>query len=504
MNIKEAKKWIIDNCFVSCGNKLNRWKEKEALKLLHDFQGNSYGEKVYLILNESNKPFCECGSELKFRGLKEGYAVYCSRKCSGVYGAKKSSTTKKEKYKNKDSKKAFLEKQQNTKLLKYGDGNFNNREKAASTCLQRYGVNNPSQSHLVINKIIDAKRNSSPFADGYILTHLSYDVILCLNNAAWLRDAVDCIGVYELAKVLNCSVTTIYRRCSAYNIEFDNTSSYEKDLRFFLDELGVDYITNDRNICHPKELDILIPFHNIAIEMDGIYWHSEQAGKDRNYHLNKTAECEQRGIQLFHIFSNEWIMKNDIWKSVIKNALGIADIKIGARKTICKKITYMDAAVFCDENHLQGSSNSSINYGLFYEDGLVSVMTFSKARFSKASWELQRFCSKKNHMVYGAASKLLKAFCADNNGSIVSYANRRWSIGNLYEKLGFKFLHDSSPNYFWTNDYMNLESRNKYQKHKLESILNRYNSNLTEAQNMQSNGYDRIWDSGNKVYILDK
>lgn len=109
-----------------------------------------------------------------------------------------------------------------------------------------------------------------------------------------------------------------------------------------------------------------------------------------------------------------------------------------------------------------------------------------------------------NHQIYGAASKLLNHFKKYHNGSIISYANRRWSVGNLYTKLNFKFIHNSSPNYFYWKKGINiLESRNKYQKHKLRYILKYFNEDLSEYQNMLNNGYDRIWDSGNKVYILN-
>ena len=144
---------------------------------------------------------------------------------------------------------------------------------------------------------------------------------------------------------------------------------------------------------------------------------------------------------------------------------------------------------------------------MFYKDELVAVMTFSKARFSDAEYELQRFCSKVGFVIYGAASKLLKYFRNEYKGRIISYANRRWSTGNLYKKLGFDFIHDSEPNYFYFKNYgcsskFVLESRNKYQKHKLINILEKYNNKLSEWDNMTLNGYDRIFDSGNKVYML--
>ena len=70
---------------------------------------------------------------------------------------------------------------------------------------------------------------------------------------------------------------------------------------------------NCRNIIAPLEIDIFIPSKNIAIEYDGLYWHSSNkfSGRtiEKKYHLNKTEQCLKKGIKLIHIFENEWILK---------------------------------------------------------------------------------------------------------------------------------------------------------------------------------------------------
>ena len=95
-------------------------------------------------------------------------------------------------------------------------------------------------------------------------------------------------------------------------------------------------------------------------------------------------------------------------------------------------------------------------------------MTFSKSRFSKKyEWEMVRFCNKLNYHIPGAASRLLKYFEKNwKPHSIVSYADRRWSTGNLYNALGFSLDHISPPNYwYFKTNMLYLESRVKYQKH---------------------------------------
>ena len=96
----------------------------------------------------------------------------------------------------------------------------------------------------------------------------------------------------------------------------------------------------------------------------------------------------------------------------------------------------------------------------------------------------------------GALSKLISHI---NSKSIISYVDLRYGTGKSYEKIGFKKLGQSKPNYFYTKNHKIRENRLKYQKHKLELILEQYDPNLTEWQNMQLNQFDRIWDCGNLI-----
>ena len=222
----------------------------------------------------------------------------------------------------------------------------------------------------------------------------------------------------------------------------------------------------------------------------------------------KTELCEKHGYQLLHVFENEWNSKREIVESRIKNLLGIYDRTVFARKCEVRNVPNPESLKFLDENHIQGGVNSSVNLGLYAKDELVSIMTFSKPRFDRRhEWELVRFCSKIGWHVPGAAGKLLKAFeRAYAPKSLVSYADRRWSTGKLYTALGFRLDHTSKPDYWYFKDRYVLESRVKYQKHKLSGLLEIYDENKTEIENMKANGYERIFDCGNyvfeKIYVV--
>lgn len=345
-----------------------------------------------------------------------------------------------------------------------------------------------------------------------------------LNKEYWEENFVEdgyflsekCAEYHNIAR----STVNSYFRQFKMNVPRKYDSHAEVELRnFLINECGVECSTRVKTILdNQKELDFYIPAYNIAIEYDGLLFHSRGAGmviencdKEPLYHYRKTAECLSKNIQLFHIFENEWLSPRtrEIWKSTIKNKLG-KSTRVYARKTQVVEITSSMAYEFCEENHLQGGCSALYNYGLMYNGDLIAVMVFNKSRFNKnVDWELVRLCSKKGYTVVGGASKLLSYFRKQHSGSIISYANLRWSKGGLYEKLGFKFSHRTQPNYFYFRMYdswhanLNLQSRQSFQKHKLKDKLEHFDPELTEVQNMFNNGYRQIFDCGNLVYIME-
>jgi hypothetical protein len=250
---------------------------------------------------------------------------------------------------------------------------------------------------------------------------------------------------------------------------------------FVTNHCSTNVLLHDRTIISPYELDIVIPEKKIAIEYCGLYWHSEYTGKDKDYHLNKLTACECRGYELITVFEDELVFNQDIVFSRILSLLDKCDNSIYARECLIKEIDSKQAYVFCNENHLRGyDSDSTIRLGAFYGKDLVSVMTFSKPSISKGHkfdnkglWELDRFCSRLNYRVVGIASKLLKYFEENYDWfRLLSYADRRWPIGNFYKKLGFSFVGVTKPNYWY--------------------IKNQKRTNIKTK-----NSCNRIWDCGN-------
>jgi len=284
-------------------------------------------------------------------------------------------------------------------------------------------------------------------------------------------------------------------------------SQPERDLISYISNLGMGCTHKDKSLIGPKELDIVIHSKKIAIEYCGLYWHSELMGKDRNYHLGKLKACEEKGYRLITIFEDEWNNNRRIVESRIERILCLTNNTIYARKTKVREISTQEAKRFCEENHLQGYTGSKIKIGLYYENNLISVMTFSKPSLSKGQknpkdgvWELSRFCSKLNYKVIGGASKLLAYFKRNYEWEeIFSYADRRWSNGDLYENIGFSLEGETPPNYWYSND-TNLKCKRLHRFALRKKNNEPYNATEIELRSQQ--GYYRIWDCGSLKYGL--
>lgn len=302
------------------------------------------------------------------------------------------------------------------------------------------------------------------------------------------------------------------RRCPKCS-KVKKFSNGEKEILSFIKSLGVECIPNYRISGRGKELDIYVPSLSLGIEYDGQYWHSERMSNDKLNLFKKTEYFAKKDIRVIHILSSEWAIKSEIVKSRIKYLLNKVDTRIYARKTIFCEISSKEANEFLDNVHIQGKDRNLFKaYGLFYNESLVSVITYNKPRIitnninDGKSLEIGRFASALNLNIVAGFSKLLKNsldILSTEYSFIYTYADLKWSVGNVYESNGFTFDDITKPSYHYFRNDNELYHRSNFMKHKLSSKLDTFDPTITEYQNMVNNGYDRIWDCGNLKYILD-
>ena len=116
-------------------------------------------------------------------------------------------------------------------------------------------------------------------------------------------------------------------------------------------------------------------------------------------------------------------------------------------------------------------------------------------------YEMLRFCNKLNTSVIGGASKLFKYFTKNYNPiNIISYTDRSYYNGKVYELLGFNIKNITKPNYYYI---LNRKKYNNYNFRKNILIKEGYNKNKSEHEIMLERKIYRIYNSGNYKFTFN-
>lgn len=389
------------------------------------------------------------------------------------------------------------------------------QQKIKKTNKEKYGV----EHHLLISKEkylkrkkvtnisqlpeVQQKKKENALKKYGVLSqqrHLGPDAMKKLNDISYLKEH-DRAFIMKDTGVSQSHLSKLLLRTG---ISDGIKSKIEKEIYDFIKEhYDGSILQNKRTIVPGYELDLYLPDEKFAIEYHGLFWHSEQK-KGKKYHYNKNAKIKKHGIDLYEILENEWYEKSEIWKSMILNRLNKSK-KIFGRKCMIKTLTQDEEKMFFNKTHLQSYCPSTLCIGLVYDNEIQCAMSFKKPRFNKKyNWEILRFSNNLNHTVIGGASKLFTHFIKMYpNESIISYANCRYSSGNLYSQIGMAYEGQTPPNYFYIIDWKTLSNRVNFQKHKLKDKFENFDPSLTEYENCLNNGYDRFWDSGNLIFVLE-
>lgn len=282
------------------------------------------------------------------------------------------------------------------------------------------------------------------------------------------------------------------------------TSRGHQAILDFLQTHDLKIVTNDRTVLNGKEIDIYLPEKNIGIEYNGVYWHSEEAGKDNRYHYNKWLKAQEKDIQLIQIWEDEWNANPNLIKAMLLHKLGLSQQeKIYARKTEVVSLTKKDIEEFLIANHIQGYASGAYYYGLKEKTGkerIVSVLVLKKE--SSYVLNIIRYATAFN--VVGGFTKLISY--AQKNIEVhrfITFSDHCVSDGKLYENNGFIADKQIRPDY----RYIFKGKRLHKFGYRLERFRNdpnlRWEEGLTERELAKLNGLNRIWDAGKTRWVKD-
>jgi len=515
-------------------------------------------ETIFCILNniQQRPTCCKCGGFVHFTTFENGYNQYCW-KCGcvtnmqkaikekygvdniahleGINEKKKQTCRKRYGVDSSNQLESVKEKKKETLYKNYGDLGLSNpiiKERKIQTNLERYNVEHPTQTKEVQDK------KKATCKERYGVENVMYvESIQQKVSDSWYnnRDFVEYVKKlvdsreFDLVSEYTCAHDKITIKCRKCQTEFQiiwndfqqgqglcptcypqytGFSKPEEDIINFLSSKGIVGLERrNKQLISPFEIDILHKDKKIAIEYCGLWFHSSGQNSPRdlskNYQLDKLKMCQKLDYDLITIFEDEWILKEEIVKSKLLLFFGINSEfeRIHARKCQIKEIDFITKKLFLDSYHLQNDKVSTVNLGAFFDDQLVSVMTFLK--LDNDEWQLERYCCQTNYIIPGMFSKLLNFFKINFAWSkINTYADKRWSIGDVYLRNGFERINDTDPNYwYWGKGIKGRAHRLNFTRDKLKDLPN-YSESLTEFQIMALNKYSWVYDCGNIRFEL--
>lgn len=491
------------------------WLLKSLKNIFGDLPNN---ELLYLGLNPNIITTCNISNKRKtFINKNEGYAKFCSptKECVCYKEYAKEKRINDYKLFDDEKKKKRLENFKKTNILKFGvenpTKNQNIKNKIKETVKEKYGV----ESILFLKENIKKKNSietrnkiKNKFQEKYGVSELGFIKLgqeklnLLMNKEEFkqkiLKNDKNTTKIIEDLKIDRTTfLKWFYKHSLDQEIPLNGFSFIETKLKDMLEKYNINYISNIRKIIPPYEIDFFLPDYNIGIELNGLYWHSEENIKDNLYHFNKFKEAENKGIKLLQFFEDEVKNKFNIIENMVLYLLGKSN-KIGARQTIIKEISSEEVSNFLNSYHILGATKlTSIKLGAFYNDTLVGVMTFQK---NKKGYELTRFATSIH--VSGLFSKFLKYFIKKYPCNYIkSFSDNRVSNGNLYLKNGFKFEKNIPPAY-WYTDFNKIYHRFNFRK---KYLIKKYGFDglLTEKEMVKELGYSKIYDAGKKEWVLE-
>ena len=439
--------------------------------------------------------------------------------------------------KPKSEKESITRQRKATKKLNYGNENFTNTELARQTryannngkweandtqakrkqsCFMKYGVDNVMKSNNISKKSINIRTNKQRkiiydnviMNDQYVIPMFSRDdYIVHGYTYSYQWKCKKCGKIFQQCIGEHPTKFSRLARCLDCYPLLDKVSMFERDVRNYVEaELQNEIVCNSRDIIPPKELDIYIPLKKIAIECNGVFWHSQNNGTPKDYHLCKSNFCKEKDIQLLHILDCEWNFKPDVVKSNIQRVLSKSSNLYVIKNCKIQQIDFKIANEFYNVNNLRPFQKATLHLGCFMNGQLIAITSFKKLKLGNHfQWHLVNFCEKNFSMTPGC----LKAFCdyAKENiklnlRCIYAIADKSLLQHTRYKSEGFAFVKDCPPNEW----YLKIEDKNKKMLENYKMSIAKIKNDFPDISRLElaiKNDYYQYFDAGNELLLFE-
>jgi len=248
----------------------------------------------------------------------------------------------------------------------------------------------------------------------------------------------------------------------------------EAEISKLLTKWNITHETSNRSILNGSELDIYVPSLRIAIEYNGIYWHTDAIRKNTQFHYNKWMQCQQQGIRLIQIWEDDWNSKRE---AVMAKLEEVFNIDNNLDNTKITSIDLLDAETFTGKYNLTRTDIGTYNYGLTDEyNNIKAILSFDYEQ------------DKQIHI----KSYTMKNSTTDSFGRLLDFIQHKYAVNKITAILDN--AHDNPKDYINNNfvenktiepDFTYSTGHKRIDKDSVSDMTNK----------------PRIWNSGHTVYI---
>lgn len=415
-------------------------------------------------------------------------------------------------------------KQRNTWKHKTKEEREHKNNARKNTTLKRYGVDHVMKSSEIIHNVKQKNLEKFGVYNWFPIELHHKDIFL--NDTKFKEYIIDKYNENNKKRLRKKDINEYFNTNCIFKLKElhlmkyvqQHESKLENKFKELFNTHNIEYDWRNRSIIdgpngksHCYELDFYLPKYKIGIEINDIGTHNMNtlinSYYGKKYHVYKTNACKEKDIRLIHIW--EWeIHKNfDKISTWLLNILNTDKTIVYGRKCQIKIVNVDEEKYFLNMYHLQGYTKSSICLGLYFNDELLEIMSFTKPRFTKKyEYELVRLCTKYNYSIIGGTEKLFNYFIKNYDPiSIISYCDYSKFSGNIYQKIGMDFNKLSNPTIIYCNYDMNVINESILNKYGIDNLLGtHYGLHTNNKELIIKEGYLPIPNCGNLIYTYKK
>lgn len=227
--------------------------------------------------------------------------------------------------------------------------------------------------------------------------------------------------------------------------------------------IDADTVISCDSIIPPDDVDMFMPSSMLAIDYNRLYFHSDLF-KHRLHHAEKSRRAASIGVNLLHLFEDEWRDRQTACKKHIE-MLSLSKRLLEVDGIVCVKLDAGLKSAIMNEYHVEGDVASSFDIAAMLGKEVLAVISLRQPRHSAyhGMLEIARYCCLSSTGAPKLLELLVDYVSREISSTVYAVVDSRLGTDALYTMAGFKKKRTLEPKFWWTDGHQRL-ARHKVDK----------------------------------------